>query len=168
MLTPLFAENGGHRWQRIPPTERRGRVHTSTVTVAVLELRAERDWRLDPAEIRTAVTRDSGPGGQHRNKTESCVVMTHLPTGLTAKAAAKCQHRNRAAARALLEARVQAFFEKNAEAERRTERRAKHGSGQRGDKVRTYRVRDDRVTDHRSGKKTTLTALRAGELGRLD
>lgn len=151
----------------MPPTEKRGRVHTSTVTVAVLELETRSGLRLDPREVEERVTRDSGPGGQHRNTTDSCVVVRHLPTGLEAKAAAKSQHRNRETAWALLEARVAAHHEAAAVEALNVRRRAQLGSGMRGDKIRTYRVRDDRVTDHRSGRQARLREVIAGRLEML-
>lgn len=164
----LLRESGGHRWQRVPPTERSGRVHTSTVTVAVFEMKPQAKFVLRESEIETRTTMDSGPGGQHRNKTESCVVMRHKPTGIEAKAASKSQHRNRQIAREMLEGRVAAHLAKIAEAASASTRRAMVGSGMRGDKVRTYRVRDDGVTDHRSGKKARLRDVLAGRLELLD
>lgn len=161
-------EAGGHRWQRIPPTERSGRVHTSTVTVAVFEMRERHRFALRDVDIEVRTTMDSGPGGQHRNKTESCVVMRHIPTGIEAKAASKSQHRNRQSAREMLEGRVAAFVAAKAAATERADRKAQVGSGMRGDKVRTYRVRDDIVTDHRSGRKARLRDVLAGRLEHLE
>lgn len=160
----MLREAGGHRWQRVPPTERRGRVHTSTVTVAVFQVLAETEWTLKESDIEVFTTKDSGPGGQHRNKTESCVVMRHRPTGIEAKASAKSQHQNRRTARAVLEARVRAVEEGRVATSRAMDRRLQVGSGMRGDKVRTYRVQDEIVTDHRSGRKTRLARVRAGFL----
>ena len=157
-------ESGGHRWQRVPPTERKGRVHTSTVTVVALRAPTQVEWCLNDRDIEIFITKDSGPGGQHRNKTESCVIMRHVPTGIEAKAAAKSQHANRRTARETLEARVRDHLQAIAAEKTRGEVQAKRGSGQRGDKVRTYRVRDDQVTDHRSEKKVRLQAVMAGRL----
>lgn len=122
---------------------------------------------LRDADIEVQTTRDSGPGGQHRNKTESCVVMTHRPTGIQAKSALKSQHQNRRLAREALEARVQAHYAEQAaqDASRRRQRLA--GSGQRADKIRTYRVQDGRVIDHRRGRKAPLAAIRQGKLERV-
>lgn len=163
----LLNESGGHRWQRIPPTERRGRVHTSTVTVAVFEVRPETEWTLKESDIEVFTTKDSGPGGQHRNKTESCVVMRHRPTGIEAKASAKSQHQNRKTARAMLEARVRALAESQASALLAHHRKAQVGSGMRADKIRTYREQDDLVIDHRTGAKVRLSKVRAGDLESL-
>lgn len=166
-IAPLLREAGGHRWQRVPPTERRGRVHTSTVTVAAFELKAESEWRLREADIEVFTTKDTGPGGQHRNKTESCVVMRHKPTGIEAKAASKSQHANRRTARETLEARVAAFLAAGRKADEDARRRQMVGSGERGDKIRTYRERDDIVTDHRTGKKARLSDVLSGRLDLL-
>lgn len=163
-VRPLMREAGGHRWQRIPPTERRGRVHTSTVTVAAFELRPDAQNRISERDIETFTTMDSGPGGQHRNKTESCVVMRHKPTGIEAKAASKSQYRNRMMARQILEARVAALYAEKTKASETEQRRQMVGSGMRGDKIRTYRVRDDQITDHRSGRKGRLADVLAGRL----
>ena len=160
----MLQEAGGHRWQRVPPTERRGRVHTSTVTVAVFKLQADMGFHISERDIKIFKTMDSGPGGQSRNKTESCVIMRHLPTGIEAKSAAKSQHRNLVIARQMLEARVSAHAAKIAADKTAAERRQMVGSGMRGDKIRTYRVRDDQVTDHRSGRKLRLQDVLAGQL----
>src|SRR5262245_48467305 len=100
-------EAGGHRWQRVPPNERRGRVHTSTVTVAVLPEPAAAELRIAPGDLDWSFCRGSGSGGQHRNKTESTAVVTHVPTGLTVRCESeRSQHQNRATALALLRARL--------------------------------------------------------------
>jgi peptide chain release factor 1 len=163
-VRPLLKEAGGHRWQRIPPTERKGRVHTSTVTVAVFPIEDHAPLRLLERDIETFTTRDSGPGGQHRNTTDSCVVMRHKPTGIEAKSATKSQHRNRVMARQMLEARVAAFHAEQTRTAQTDSRRAMVGSGMRGDKIKTYRVRDDQVTDHRSGRKLRLQDVLGGRL----
>lgn len=160
-------EAGGHRWQRVPPTERRGRVHTSTVTVAVLKPLDAARWTLRDEDIDMQFTRDTGPGGQHRNKTESCVVLTHRPTGIQAKSAQRCQHANRRQARAVLEARVAEHFQQLRDQRERSCRRQQVGSGQRGDKVRTYCAQHGVVTDHRSQRKAPLRAVVAGRLEEL-
>jgi peptide chain release factor 1 len=166
-VRPLLREAGGHRWQRIPPTERKGRVHTSTVTVALMPISEPKEYRLRDGDIEIFTTRDTGPGGQHRNKTESCVVMRHKPTGIQAKAATKSQHRNKVLARQVLEARVSAHFASiDGERDARS-RREQVGSGMRGDKIRTYRVRDDQVMDHRSGAKAPLRTILEGKLETL-
>ena len=168
LVSPILDESGGHRWQRVPPNERNGRVHTSTVTVAAFQVaQNDPEWVLREQDIRVFTTRDTGPGGQHRNTTDSCVVMRHLPTGIEAKAAARSQHQNRRLARQMLEARVAAHYQALLEANKEQDRKAKVGSGERADKIRTYREKDDRVTDHRSGKKVSLGRVIRGELNLL-
>jgi peptide chain release factor 1 len=122
---------------------------------------------LKDSDIEIYTTKDSGPGGQHRNKTESCVVMRHLPTGIEAKASAKSQHQNRKTARAMLEARVRAVMDERTSKARALDRKGQVGSGMRGDKIRTYRQQDDQVTDHRTGRKARLTKIRDGQLEAL-
>jgi peptide chain release factor 1 len=155
----VFAhEAGGHRWQG----ESNGQVHTSTVTVATLP---------DPPVAMVIPDRDivwtaqigHGPGGQHRNKTASAIMATHTPTGLTAYCQSeRSQHRNRASALAVLRARVWERQQAAQSAGRGDVRRAQIGSGQRGDKVRTYRLKDNVATDHRTGKKLRLDTVLAG------
>lgn len=148
----------------MPPTERKGRVHTSTVTVVVAEIPQEVEWKLSERDITTFTTKDTGPGGQHRNKTESCVIMRHVPTGIEAKAATKSQLQNRKTARELLEARVKYYFERLRQDRIDRHRAGSRGSGMRGDKIRTYRERDDVVTDHRREKKARLRDVKNGHL----
>lgn len=119
---------------------------------------------LNEKDIQTFTKRSSGPGGQHVNTTDSCVVMRHLPTGIEAKAASKSQHQNRKTAREVLEARVKSFYSVRKTETLDKKRNEDRGSGMRGDKVRTYRDRDDVVTDHRSEVKVRLRDVRAGKL----
>jgi peptide chain release factor 1 len=121
-----------------------------------------KDYRLNDKDIEIILTKDSGPGGQHRNKTESCVIMRHKPTGMQAKAATRCQHKNKVLARQVLEARVSAHLSEIDAKKTAGNRKAQVGSGMRGDKVRTYRVRDNLVCDHRSEKKVQLGKIREG------
>jgi peptide chain release factor 1 len=130
----------------------------------VFPVQEEREWVLSESDIEVFTTKDSGPGGQHRNKTESCVVVRHLPTGIEAKSASKSQHQNRKTARAMLESRVKALVMRAQDEEKAKDRKNKVGSGQRADKIRTYRQQDDLVTDHRSGRKARLSKVAAGNL----
>jgi peptide chain release factor 1 len=156
-------EPGGHRWQRIPPTERRGRVHTSTVTVAVLNVAEPDTAKINIRDVDISTTRGSGPGGQHRNTTDSCVIAKHRPTGITVRIDGRSQHKNRALAINVLASRVVALRAAESNDAANAERRGQVGSGQRGDKVRTYRVRDDTVTDHRTGEKYRLSQWIEGQ-----
>lgn len=160
----LFShESGGHRWQRIPPNEKRGRVHTSTVTVAIFDVDETKPSVLDWREIDIQYKRGQGPGGQHRNKTSSCVVATHQPSGITVQIDGRDQHKNRKRALSELERRLQERDRKTRKHKHDTMRREQVGSGMRGDKIRTYRERDDRVTDHRTGRTWRLRKWMRGE-----
>jgi peptide chain release factor 1 len=156
-------EAGGHRWQRCPPTEKRGRVHTSTVTVAVLDASSAPKFKLNESELEITTTRGTGPGGQHRNTTDSCVIVRHLPTGITAKIDCRSQHQSRALALRILADRIEEEQRQQWDAKRAAKRKNQVGSGQRGDKIRTYREKDDRVVDHRTGQKWKLTKWMRGD-----
>ena len=159
-------EAGGHRWQRVPPGEKRGRVHTSTVTVAVLPEPRPAEIALDEdsPELAWSTCRGTGSGGQKRNKTESTVLLTHRPTGLQVRCeSGRCQLHNRRVALALMRARLwQRERERQARA-RAAARREQVGSGMRGDKRRTVRVRDGQVVDHVTGRRWALKAYLRGE-----
>jgi peptide chain release factor 1 len=156
-------EGGGHRWQRIPPNDKRGRVQTSTVTVAVMELPQGVEHRLDMSELEIRTSRGSGPGGQHRNKTDSCVTVVHRPTGETVRVDMRSQHRSKAMALQLLSVRLKDAKARNALTSRNDQRRSQVGSGMRGDKVRTYREQDDSVTDHRNDRRMKLRTWLRGD-----
>jgi peptide chain release factor 1 len=157
-------EGGGHRWQRVPPGERRGRVHTSTITVAVLPEPSAAELRLAPGDLEMVTCRGSGAGGQHRNVTESCVIITHRPTGLAVRCESeRSQHQNRATALALLRARLFAAEVERRSSARDGDRRRQVGSGMRGDKRRTIRCQDGVVVDHPTGRTWTLRAYQRGE-----
>lgn len=159
----LRFEAGGHRHQRVPPTERKGRVHTSTVTVAVLDHMPTTLQALHESDIEMRVTKGTGPGGQNRNKRETAVILKHRPTGIEVKAEAeRTQEANRRVALATLKARVHAHYAGAAAASENQLRKAQVGCGERSDKVRTYRA--DGVTDHRTGKRVPLVAIQAGRL----
>ena len=149
----LRYESGGHRVQRIPETETQGRIHTSIATVAVLPKAEEVDVSWKPEEVRIDTMRAGGPGGQKVNKIESAVRMTHLPTGIVVKCQdEKSQHKNRARAEAVLRTRIFEFYQSKIDAERSAFRKNQVGSGDRSEKIRTYNVPQNRVTDHRAGE----------------
>ena len=147
----LKFESGAHRVQRVPETEAQGRVHTSTCTVAVLPEPEEIDSiEINPAELRTDTYRASGAGGQHVNKTDSAVRITHLPTGLVVECQdERSQHKNRARALKLLKARLLDQARKKQSSEQAARRKSQVGTGDRSERIRTYNYAQSRVTDHR-------------------
>ena len=161
----LKFESGVHRVQRVPATETQGRIHTSAATVAVLPEAQELDFVIDEADLKIDTMRSSGAGGQHVNKTESAIRITHLPTGVVvAVQAERSQHRNRAKAMALLRSRLLDAQNQRANDERAQERRAQIGSGDRSQRIRTYNFPQGRVTDHRINLTLyTLDRVMAGE-----
>jgi peptide chain release factor 1 len=156
-------EAGGHRWQRVPPTEKRGRVQTSTVTVATLPEPSEVQLVIRPQDLEWSFSRGSGPGGQNRNKTSSAVDLKHVPTGVVVHAESeRGQLDNKRVALATLRARLwQARTDADARA--RAQMRREHlGQGQRGDKRRTIAVQRGQVVDHVTGRRWSLKEYLSG------
>lgn len=166
----LRFESGGHRVQRVPATETQGRIHTSAATVAVMpEPDEAQSIQLNPAELRIDTFRASGAGGQHINKTDSAVRVTHLPTGITAECQdGRSQHSNKAKALQVLTARLREKDRSERAAREAATRKGLIGSGDRSDRIRTYNFPQGRLTDHRINLTVyKLLAVMEGELGEV-
>ncbi|MBU0917155.1 peptide chain release factor 1 [Aquabacterium parvum] len=166
----LKFESGGHRVQRVPATESQGRIHTSACTVAVLpEPDEAQEVQINPADLRIDTYRASGAGGQHINKTDSAVRITHIPTGIVAECQDdRSQHRNKAKALAVLAARIRDQERIARQAKEAATRKGLVGSGDRSDRIRTYNFPQGRLTDHRINLTLyKLGAVMEGELGEV-
>jgi len=169
--TNVFArlkfESGVHRVQRVPATESQGRIHTSTITVAVMAEAEEVDVQINESDLRIDTYRAQGAGGQHVNKTDSAVRITHIPTGtVVAMQEERSQHKNRAKAMKVLRARIYEAQRARLDATRSAERRGQVGTGDRSERIRTYNFPQGRVTDHRIG--LTLHKIERVMLGEMD
>nr|VFJ99174.1 MAG: bacterial peptide chain release factor 1 (bRF-1) [Candidatus Kentron sp. H]VFJ99195.1 MAG: bacterial peptide chain release factor 1 (bRF-1) [Candidatus Kentron sp. H]VFK03326.1 MAG: bacterial peptide chain release factor 1 (bRF-1) [Candidatus Kentron sp. H] len=164
----LKFESGGHRVQRVPETESQGRIHTSACTVAILPEASEiDDVAIDPSDLKVDTYRSSGAGGQHVNKTDSAIRITHLPTNMVVECQdERSQHKNRARAMSLLRARLLAAEQERQIAERAATRKFLVGSGDRSQRIRTYNFPQGRITDHRIN--LTLYKLAEVQGGALD
>ena len=169
--TSVFArlkfESGVHRVQRVPSTESQGRIHTSTITVAVMAEAEEVDVQINEGDLRIDTYRAQGAGGQHVNKTDSAVRITHIPTGtVVAMQEERSQHKNRAKAMKVLRARIYEAQRARLDATRSAERKGQVGTGDRSERIRTYNFPQGRVTDHRIG--LTLHKIDRVMLGEMD
>ena len=146
----LRYETGVHRVQRIPVTEKSGRIHTSTASVAILPLREQPELNIDPSDIQMEFSRSGGAGGQNVNKVETAVRLVHIPTGVEVRCESeRSQQKNRERAMSMLVAKVEALHEEEQAREHASERRDQIGTGDRSEKIRTYNFPQSRITDHR-------------------
>jgi peptide chain release factor 1 len=165
----LKYESGTHRVQRVPETEAQGRIHTSACTVAVLPEAEDVDLEIDPGDLRIDLFRASGAGGQHVNKTESAVRITHVPTGVVVSCQdEKSQHKNKAKAMTVLKSRILDQMQADQQAQLAADRKSQVGSGDRSQRIRTYNFPQGRVTDHRIGLTLyRLEAILQGDLNEV-
>jgi peptide chain release factor 1 len=162
-------EMGVHRVQRVPATEKQGRVHTSTISVAVLPVREISTVKINPADLEIEFTRSGGAGGQNVNKVETAVRMVHKPTGLMVRSQSeRTQLRNKEKALALLSAKIEDMERQKEEAKYSAERKSQIGTADRSEKIRTYNYLQDRITDHRIKKNWHgMERILAGEMGNM-
>ncbi|HUP97133.1 MAG TPA: peptide chain release factor 1 [Usitatibacter sp.] len=165
----LKFESGGHRVQRVPATETQGRIHTSAATVAVMPEADDATIEINPSDVRVDTFRASGAGGQHVNKTDSAVRLTHAPTGIVVECQdARSQHKNREQAWRILAARIKDKQAREQQAKEASERKSLIGSGDRSDRIRTYNFPQGRVTDHRINLTLhRIDAIMDGDLGEI-
>lgn len=167
-LSGLDNEPGGHRIQRVPPTERKGRVHTSTVTVAVIDHIAEiKSVTIPQSDLRIEWYSGTGAGGQHRNKHQNSVRITHIPSKVVVTA--QCRSRQNSLNEAMAEIQRRLDIEHNRQYNNNiaVDRKSQIGSGMRGDKIRTYRFQDDQVQDHVTGKRNSVKKVLNGHFDLL-
>lgn len=166
-LESLTQEAGGLRVQRVPPTEKRGRVHTSTVTVAVLNQVSNSSFEIQESDLKVEWYSGTGAGGQHRNKTLNSCRLTHVPTGIMTTSQTRSRQNSYANALAQLQTQLQHKSRQQAHVHYNMTRQQQVGSGQRGDKVRTLQFTHDRVVDHRTGKVITAQQFMKGHMHKL-
>ncbi len=160
-LSGLENEAGGHRIQRVPPTERKGRVHTSTVTVAIIDESTPKIKVLD-ADLKIEWYSGTGAGGQHRNKHQNSCRITHLPTGIVATAQTRSRQNSLDQAKSTIFEMVDNLVKEQYNNSIACDRKQQVGSGMRGDKIRTYRFQDDVVKDHRTDRSASTKKVLAG------
>lgn len=162
-MTPFNSETGGHRIQRIPPTETKGRVHTSTVTVAVIEVGDESTSFYPDKDFDISWFSGTGCGGQYRNKHQNSCRLKHLPTGLETTSQTRSRQSSLAEAKQKLISLVEEKYKATQHGQTSKLRKEQVGSGQRGDKIRTYRFKDDVCTDHNTGKSASVAQIMKGK-----
>lgn len=165
-LENLSKEAGGHRIQRVPPTERKGRVHTSTVTVAVIDPAVEQKT-FSESEFKIEWFSGTGAGGQHRNKHQNSCRIIHAPTGLVATAQTRSRQSSLNEAKKSIVEQLTYEHYKEVKGILAQDRKNQVGSGMRGDKIRTYRFRDDSVEDHNTGKSASVSKVMKGNFDLL-
>ncbi len=165
----LRFETGVHRIQRVPETEKSGRIHTSTASVAILPIRKKTKIEINPADVDMSFTRAGGKGGQNVNKVETVVRLVHKPTGIEIRSdAERSQHKNRDLAMSILQAKLEALHEEEEEKKVTTNRKKQIGTGDRSEKIRTYNILQDRVTDHRIKQSWhNIEAIFNGEIDKI-
>lgn len=166
-LRPLMAEAGGHRFQRVPPTEKKGRVHTSTVTVAVLDNLSQGAVEVADSDFSIQWFSGTGKGGQHRNKHQNSCRVTHIPTGITEARQGRKREGNLRDAKAALLRRIEQSRNEQAAGESSEKRSKQVGSGMRADKTVTIRMQDNRVQHHVTGKTMRADKYMAGRMDNL-
>ena len=156
-------EAGGHRWQGTNKFDKQGRIHSSTITVSVLREPTPAEVRIDDRDLEYKTCRGSGAGGQHRNTTDSAVILTHIPTGISVRVEnERSQLQNKGTALGILRARLLTAKEKSLLGDRNADRKKQVGSGERSDKRRTTAEQRDSVVDHLTGKRTTIDRYKKG------
>lgn len=167
-LSGLDNEPGGHRIQRVPPTERKGRVHTSTVTVAVIDAESPAKQQTIPnTDLKIEWYSGTGAGGQYRNKHQNSCRITHIPTGIIAKSECRSRTNSLEEAMAAIQQRVDNAANMQYTNSIASDRKSQVGTGMRGDKIRTYRFQDDRVQDHLTGKSAKCSSVLKGNMDLL-
>jgi len=161
-LSELNNEPGGHRIQRVPPTERKGRVHSSTVTVAVIDPKTVKEIPFNERDFKIEWYSGTGAGGQHRNKHQNSCRITHLPSGEIVTSQCRSRENSLDEAKTEILARLNGSAARGHNRAQAAERKAQVGSGERGDKIRTYRFQDNTVKDHQTGRSAPCDRVMAG------
>lgn len=165
----LRFETGVHRVQRVPVTEKQGRIHTSTASVAIMPIRKKSKVEIDPSDIEMEFSRSGGAGGQNVNKVETAVRIVHIPTGIEVRCTSeRSQLKNRELAMSMIQAKLDVLEEEKAAREHRDDRRQQIGTGDRSEKIRTYNIPQNRVTDHRIKESWhNIEGILAGDLDQI-